>query len=352
MNKNWKILLPELQAVLDDEVAKGNECGCQLCIIEHGEKVVDIASGHYCTNENKKVSNDTLFAIFSSGKPVLAALAWKLMERGIITHDTPVGKYWEEFNTPDKSGITIEHLLSHRAGMYLLPSGNPDLCDWEGMCSKIAAMTPRNLPGEKCHYHPLTYGWLVGHTLELATGRKLQELLNTELITPLGLNGKLYFGIDDEAEKRVIDVDDSRFSERPTWETKVMNDPLVRRQCVPSFNGFGSACGLAEFYSKLRGTFVKNETFDFATGKIFRSPADPVRENEWTRFSLGAVLRGPDNDRRMFIGHGGASGAEAFYMPDEDIAFAFVKNRLSPKHPDHPVRDRISDLLQIPRRFW
>ena len=352
MEKNWEKLRPVLQEILDSEVANGNECGCQLCIIEHGKKVIDLAAGHDYKDENKKVSTDTLFAIYSAGKPVLAALAWKLMEQGVITHDTPVCKLWKEFDTPDKAGITLEHLLSHRAGMYLLPSGTPDLCNWESMCTQIAAMSPRNLPGEKCHYHPLTYGWLIGHTLELATGRKLQELLETELITPLGLNGKIYFGIDDEAEKRVIDVDDSRFTERPTWETQRMNNPLMRRQCVPSFNGFATAEGLAEFYSKVRGGLVKNETFDFATGKLFRSPDDPVRDNEWTRFGLGAVLRGPDNDRRMFIGHGGAAGAEAFYMPDEDIAFAFVKNRLSPKHPDHPIRDMISDALQIPRRFW
>jgi CubicO group peptidase (beta-lactamase class C family) len=52
------------------------------------------------------------------------------------------------------------------------------------------------------------------------------------------------------------------------------------------------------------------------------------------------------------VDKGGAAGAEGFYMPEENIAAAFVKNRLSPKHPDHPVRDRISMALEIPTRFW
>lgn len=351
MNKNWNNLRPLLQAILDDEVANGNECACQLCIIHNGETVIDLTAGFTDCSKTRKATKDMLFPIFSSGKPVLAALAWKLMEQGVINFDTPVGKFWKEFNTPDKSGITLEHLLSHRAGMYLLPVGEPDLSDWQGMCSKIAAMSPRNLPGEKCHYHPLTYGWLVGHTLELATGRSLQELLKTEVLEPLGLIGKLYFGTDSDAESRMILVDDSRISVRPAWEAH-MNDPALQRSCIPSFNGYSNARGLAEFYSQVNGKLVSRETFDFATGKLFRSPSDPVRENEWTRFALGAVLRGPDDNRRMMIGHGGAAGAEAFYMPDDNIAFAFVKNRLSPKHPDHPVRDRISDALNIPRRFW
>lgn len=352
MNKNWSDLRPVLQEILDSEVANGNECGCQLCIIEHGEKVIDLCAGWVDEAKETKSAPEHLFPIFSAGKPVLAALAWKLMEKGIISHDTPVGKYWKEFNTPEKAGITLEHLLSHRAGMYLLPSGNPDLSNWESMCAQIAAMPPRNQPGEKCHYHPLTYGWLVGHTLELATGCPLPELLKKEILEPLGLIGKLYFGVDDDAKSKIVKVDDSRMAQRPSWEAATMNDPAIQRCTIPSFNGFSSARGLAEFYAQVRGKAVSCETFDFATGKLFRDPADPVKENEWTRFSLGAVLRGPDNDRRMYIGHGGAAGAEAFYMPDEDIAFAFVKNRLSPRHPDHPIRDRISDALAIPRRFW
>ena len=352
MNKNWDDLAAVLQQILDDEVKSGRECGCQLYIMEHGEKVIDLCAGYTDNSGRKKVTTDTLFPIFSAGKAVLAALTWKLAEKGFFAFDTPVAEFWKEFNTPDKSGITIEHLLSHRAGLYLLPSGEPDLTDWQGMCAKISAMPARNLPGAKCHYHPLTFGWLVGHTLELATGKTLPELLKDEVITPLGLDGMIYFGITPDSGKTIADIDDTLIPRKPDWCAKVMNDPEIRKCCVPSFNGIGCAKGLAKFFAQVRGKLVTNETFDYAAGKLFRNPADPVRENEWSRFALGMILPGPADNMRMFIGHGGAAGAEAFYMPQEDIAFAFVKNRLSPAHPDHPVRDRISEALAIPNRFW
>jgi CubicO group peptidase (beta-lactamase class C family) len=350
MNKNWDTLVPTLQNILNDEVANGNEAACQLCIIDHGQVVVDIASGS--RNDNTPCSTDDLFPIFSSGKPFLAALAWVLAENNVISFTDTVGKYWKEFAAPDKAGITIEHLLSHRAGMYLLPSGKPDLTDWEKMCAMIAAMPPRNLPGEKCHYHPLTFAWLLGHTLELATGFPLPFLMQTYILKPAGLDDSVFFGVDQKNIHRIIPVDDSRIANPPAWEAVTMNDPAIRSCCIPSFNGIANARGLAGFYAKLSGSIVSKETFDFATGKLFRSPADPVKDNEWTRFALGVVLRGPDHNRRMFIGHGGAAGAEAFYMPDEKIAFAFTKNRLSPNHPNHPIRDRISHALDLPTRFW
>ena len=345
MNKNWEKLRPVLQNILDDEIAAGNENGCQLCIFDHGEKVIDLAAG-------KGVSTESLFPLFSAGKPVLAAIAWKMVQNGMVTYDTPVGKFWKEFSVPEKAGITLEHLLSHRAGMYLLPKGVADWTDWDAMCRGVAGMTPRNAPGKKCHYHPLTFAWLLGHTLELISGTPLPQLIKENVIDPLGLTGKLYFGTDTEADRRIIPVDDSRIDKKPAWEAETMNNDAFRHCCIPSFNGIASAAGLAEFYSKLRGNMVSCETFDHATGKLFRDPDDPVNPAVWAKFALGVVLPGPENNRRMFIGHGGAAGAEGFYMPEENIAAAFVKNRLSPKHPDHPVRDRISMALDIPTRFW
>ena len=97
MNRNWKKLHPVLQNILDDEIAAGNENGCQLCIFDHGEKVIDLAAG-------KGVSTESLFPIFSAGKPVLAAIAWKMVQNGMVTYDTPVGKFWKEFSVPEKAG--------------------------------------------------------------------------------------------------------------------------------------------------------------------------------------------------------------------------------------------------------
>ena len=45
MNEDWNKISAQLQAVMDDEVANERECGCQLVIYQHGEKVVDLCAG-------------------------------------------------------------------------------------------------------------------------------------------------------------------------------------------------------------------------------------------------------------------------------------------------------------------
>jgi CubicO group peptidase (beta-lactamase class C family) len=297
-------------------------------------------------------SKATLFPVFSAGKPVLAVLLLQAVEQNLITLDTPIAELWQEFGTPDKREITLEHLLSHRAGLYLLPSGQPDLTDWNAMCSKIAAMPARNIPGAKCHYHPLTFGWLVGHTLELATGKPLQQLMREYVLEPAGVTEEIFFGIDDRYTERIVPVDDTLIAAKPAWEAIQLNNPAIRKCGVPSFSGIGNAAGLAKFFSVLRGKIVSDSTFDYATKDVFRADSDPLKPNDWSAFALGVILPGPPENRRMFCGHSGAAGAEGFYMPETDVAFGFVKNRLSPRHPDQPVRDKISAALGIPCRVW
>ena len=207
-------------------------------------------------------------------------------------------------------------------------------------------MSPRNAPGRQCRYHPLTFAWLVGHTLELASGKSLPHLLKEHILSPAGLLDELFFGIDDKNIQRLVPVDDTLSPQKPSWLHSMMHDDTLRRSCIPSFNGIASARGLAKFYASLRGGLISEKLFDYAVSKLFRDADDPVKPGSWEKFSLGFVLE--DN----VAGHGGAAGSEGFYCMDEDVSVGFVKNRLRENFTIHPVRDRISEALKIPLRHW
>lgn len=344
MNQHRAQLREQLRRILAGEIASGNENACQLTVICRGETVADLSVGS---------EPNALFPIFSAGKPMLAALALRLVERGVLRLNTRVAELWPEFSAPDKREITLEHLLSHRAGMYLLPrSTRSEIADWALMCRRVAEMSPRTPAGAQCRYHPLTFAWLVGHTLELAAGRPLPEMMRDEIVRPLGLQGELFFGTDADAEPRLVPVDDALSPVRPSWLAEMMGDPVLRRCCIPSFNTVASARGVAGFYAGVRGKLLSPEFFDFATGKLFRADDDPPRPGSWENFALGFVLGGPESDRGMFRGHGGAAGSEGFLMPSADLAYGFVKNRQRTDFTCHPVRDRISEALGIPVRHW
>jgi|GEM_PF-6830773 hypothetical protein len=61
---------------------------------------------------------------------------------------------------------------------------------------------------------------------------------------------------------------------------------------------------------------------------------------------------GPEDDLSALIGRGGAAGAEGLLDRRRHIALGFTKNKIDPKHPDHPLRDRIARILNLPVRHW
>jgi CubicO group peptidase (beta-lactamase class C family) len=61
--------------------------------------------------------HDTPFLLFSAGEPLLAVLVHRLAEQGAFALDDPLVRYWPEFAAEGKHGITLRHVLRHRAGL-------------------------------------------------------------------------------------------------------------------------------------------------------------------------------------------------------------------------------------------
>lgn len=356
---NWQLISRQLQMLLDNICKKGEECGCQLAIYHHGKLVVDISSGTTEVEQGRPIVPDDLFPLFSCGKAILAVAVLKAIEKGNFTLDTPLAEFWKEFASPDKAGITVEHVLSHRAGMYILPKVDADdnFADWETMCRLTASLTPRNAPGKKCVYHPLTFAWLAGNLLVLTEKRPLKDIIEEWILRPCGIENELFFGLDSESDRRFVPIDDTFMPEKPSWYAVKMHNKLLRYSCIPSFNGCGSARALARFYAALSGSLpgielISPETLELASNREWRDKDDTVAVNAWHHFGLGFVLAGPAYNRTRIYGHGGAAGAEGFFDRDSELAIGFTKNRPLPTHPLHPVRNRISEILNIPVRLW
>ena len=356
---NWNTLSRLLKSQLDRSCENHEECACQFAIYADGELAVDISAGKTSAENGEKITSGHLFPLFSCGKAILATAVLQAVEQGLFSLDTPLAEFWREFAVDGKSGITVEHVLSHRAGMYILPRTPSDntLAEWDTMCSLTAALTPRNAPGKKCIYHPMTFAWLAGNLLVLAEKRPLKDILLDRILRPCGIENELFFGTDDDSDRRFVPIDDSAMPEKPSWYSIKMHNPVLRRSCIPSFNACGSARALARFYAALNGTLpgielLSPQILELASKREWRDPEDKIAVNTWNHFGLGFVLAGPAYNRTRIYGHGGAAGAEGFFDRDTNLAVAFTKNRPLPTHPEHPVRNKISELLNIPVRIW
>lgn len=359
MYRNWSDITEKLQHLLHRTTATGAECGCQLSVYHKGREVVNICAGIDASAEQRKICRDSLFPVFSCGKAILTTAVLQSIRRREFTLETPVAALWPEFAAYGKSAITVEHILTHRAGLHILPrvKSNAELADWDHMCQLIADRKADAPPGTRTAYHALTFAWLAGNLLMLTENRPLDEILRERILEPCGIDREFFFGTGAEEDKRYTFTDDSAMPQQPSWYKMMIDDPVLRSSCIPSFTACATAGALARFYAALSGDLpgvelLPPELLQLAAGKIWRNAGDTVPDTSWQHFGLGYVLCGPPDDRSSLFGHGGANGSEGFCFRAEHLAVGFTKNRPLPTHPFHPVRDEISDILSIPRRKW
>lgn len=126
----------------------------------------------------EKVNENTLFEAASMTKPVFAYAVHKLVQKGLLSLDTPLYKYYpyEDIAQDDRYKlITARMVLSHTSGFP----------NWRHV--KFRELTIDSEPGSKFEYSGEPYGYL-GLVIQHLTGKKLQDVMQEEVFTPLGMN--------------------------------------------------------------------------------------------------------------------------------------------------------------------
>ena len=115
--------------------------------MQNGKTLIDIGAGWTDRRRTLSVNEDTLFAVFSSGKAAAAlVIAW-LVEQDRIGYDQLVATIWPEFAQAGKESLTIGQLMSHQAGLSGItnPDWTPkDWFDWNKTCLLYTSPSPRD----------------------------------------------------------------------------------------------------------------------------------------------------------------------------------------------------------------
>lgn len=352
-------LVTELQSILDEAVVSGEECGCQLTVFRHGQLLARLCAGFSDARRTRPVSPNTLFPIFSAGKGIMTTAFHRLVEQGLIDYDRKIADLWPEFAGQGREDIQVWHVLSHRSGMHLTPPTQDlsELADWPKVCRRLTTMPPADTPGGKCHYHGLTYAWLLGETASRAAGMPFAQVIQEQVIQPLGMQQEIFFGLPLAAEWRAASLDSAAFIGPVPWAQDFISREGIRRGFIPSANGFATATAIARHYAALLSHVTGVRLLQPGTvaqvTKLCRHPQDLFPPGgTWAKFGLGYVLAGTENDLGQIFGQGGAGGAEGLTDKKTGLALGFTKNKLTPSHPIHPVRDRLAKALGLPIRHW
>ena len=352
-----------VQKILDDAVAKGYQNSVQCCVYIKGKKVVDAWAGTYDKGGSRKIDGDTLFSVYSTGKGMFATAAHRLVEMGKISYDTKIVDLWPEFAANGKGDIKFWHVLSHRSGLTgTFPFATfEEYCDWGKMTKLAAESKPVGKPGEKTAYQSRTYAWFMGEPMSRAMKKPLRDVMLETVLIPAGVEKEIYYGVDDEAAKRVatlypgtLPLYQEGMRADKTASYYAMNQDVMRRACVPSSNCVASARGLALFYARLTGQvgepLLKPETLKKAT-ELCRWEGDPLPpdpQGRWLVFGLGYVLYGPVDNLGQVFGQGGIGGSEAIVDVKNQISVGYT---CSDENFPRNLRPAIYDIIGMKVRF-
>jgi CubicO group peptidase (beta-lactamase class C family) len=192
-----------VDAAIDDAVAAGRIVGTVVLVTQNGVPVYERAAGHADREAGTPTSVDTVFRLASLTKPLTAATALALMDRGLLGLDDPVTRFLPGFTPRLADGtapaITVRHLLTHTAGFgypTLLP-GDPygaaqvsTGLDQPGLSLKenldrIASVPLYFAPGSAWRYGVATD--VLGAVIEAVTGKSLADAIAEHVTDPLGM---------------------------------------------------------------------------------------------------------------------------------------------------------------------
>lgn len=158
-------------------------------VLERGYGVTDLKTNHPCT----PVTN---FRLASVTKQFIAAAVLLLQDRGKLSVDDPLPKYFADFPEYGRH-ITLRHLLTHTSGIpdyeSLIPTGTTlQLHDLEVLDLLMDTQEPLFPAGSRFQYSNSGYV-LLGLIVEEVAERPLQGFLKQTIFQPLGMNDTVLF---------------------------------------------------------------------------------------------------------------------------------------------------------------
>ncbi len=193
---------PQLFSILD-RMEVHNVPGLSIAVVKGGKIRWAKGYGEANTDSGVLIDTNTIFQAGSISKPIAALAALKLFEDDKVELDVDVNFYltsWKidesEFTKEEK--ITLRRLLTHTAGVtvhgfpgYQQTDTFPTIeqvLNGEGNTPKIVADT---IPGTLWRYSGGGYT-IMEKVVEDVSGLPLDEYLEQNILTPLGMNNSTY----------------------------------------------------------------------------------------------------------------------------------------------------------------
>ena len=202
--------------------------GIEWRVDQHGKNIFAGKSGLQDLATGSEIPENALYRVYSMTKPIISVLVLKLIEEGYLQLTSTLAEFDNRFSSmtvlnpdghlaPADGLITVEHLLTHRAGFSydfnigcavapyyrqaeLMENGYRDLGDIISILSELPLVFN---PGSHWRYSVATD--VLAYLLETVTQNTITELLRKYILNPLEMTDT-NFTIEPENQHRIMQV--------------------------------------------------------------------------------------------------------------------------------------------------
>lgn len=327
---------------LNDAIARQHErlpFSGVIYVREEGEIV--LAQGYGFANRSDRLPNTihTRLGIASGAKTFTSVAVCQLVERGLVTFDTPLKDCLDIAFPHFDPAVTVHHLLSHSAGI-------PDyfdeavMDDYEALWRErpmYAIRAPRDFlplfagepmqfkPGERWAYN--NGGFIVlGLVVEQLTGMPFAKYVEEHIFQPCGMTASGYFAMDrlpGGTALGYIPVGDGE------WRANIYSVPIVGG---PDGGVYITAPDLARFWDALLGyRLLSRATVDKMLTPHWRTDPDDDEDH----YGYGMWMEQKKGEARLYYMLGEDPGVAFFsgFYPAGRIQLSLIGNTVAATWP-------------------
>ncbi|MFC3052854.1 serine hydrolase [Kordiimonas pumila] len=317
----------KVQDIIEHEAADKGLPMLSIVLVDENGIVWSGGVGADAKNPSLQADNDTTYRIGSVSKLFTDIAVMHYVEKGLLDLDVPVTTYLPDFkpHNPYGTPITLRMLMSHSSGLVReTPVGSyfdPEAPSLAETVQSLNGTTLVYAPKTKVQYSNAGIA-VVGRVLEKVAGKPFAEVLETNLLQPLGMKDSAFVPSahvrKSLPEAYMINYQGTR-SIAPTFELGI----------APAGCMYATMGDLALFMKALidkgqgvNGRFIEEDTLD-----QMWSPQGDVKSARDRSFGIGFMLSELDGEKS--VSHGGAIYGFATQMkvlPNKKIGVAISTN--------------------------
>jgi D-alanyl-D-alanine carboxypeptidase len=350
------VLADQLQEDLDQGQIEGGTPGATQAIVTPDGFTWQGATGVSNLDTQTPTQTDDVFNIGSVDKSFTAATILKLTESGQLSLDDTLGQWLPDVaaNIPDGQNITVRQILNGTSGIPDYRSDSKFVADVQA--DLVNGSTREFKPEELVAYiygkprfsegessstewtYPETGNIIAKLIVEKATGMSFEQVLDEEVLQPLGLNTTFVNGTEQVVGNQASGYDDYLQADGSLGRDGVLDDATSFNPSVSGGDLLSNSQDLARFSDAL----FRGELLQPSSQKELLTFVDEGIDYEGNRYGLGVANF--EDSFGNYYGKLGATpgyGSQTFYFPDQGGSTVstlvnrqeFLGDQLDPQNP-------------------